>query len=247
MKKEDIEILEYKTVENDKEMDKIISLHQDIFVDSPLKNKLIYFVPNFRVYLKEIIEDSKHDFVFIAKLNNSIEAFIHFKLLNDTVFLNNICVSGNLQGSGVGKMLLKYGLDLLNQETFSFFSLDVFLSNSKALKWYEKLGLNVQSSREWKEITSRYNEEIRSKEVDFQKDLNGFESVFFKNDKVGTIVNDTLLLSNTENIEKLPLGSFKSVITNQDLPSYVEYELIATSLRMYMNLNDLWKGLKNEV
>lgn len=247
MKKEDIEILEYRTVENDEEMDKIISLHQDIFFDSPLEGKLIYFVSNFRFYLKEVIEASKSDFVFIAQLNNSIEAFIHFKLLNDTIFLNNICVSANLQGLGVGKKLLKYGLDLLNDETFSFFSLDVFLSNSKALKWYEKLGLKVQESHEWKTITSRYNDEKRFKDVAFQKDINGFESVFFKNGKVGTIINDTLLLSNTENIEKLPLGSFKSVITNQDLPSNVEYELLATSLRMNMNLNDLWKGLKNEV
>jgi hypothetical protein len=251
MKKEKIEILRYNKVDDN--IDKLIELNKLISKYNGVKlyNHLIYFDSNFPSYLEKIIEHSENDYIFTLMLNDNLEGFIHFKIINDTLFFNNFCMSENYVGKGFGKMFLKKSLSLMPLEYFKFFAKDVFMSNQPAFLWYKNLGLEVTKSTMWKQlspINSQKNMKI-SDEMIFEKDLNGFNSLFFKDNKIATIINNsTMLLHDLTSINQIPLNNYV-LITNQDT-EFLEkenFEIIdlETSVRMKCLIKTYLKNLFN--
>ena len=78
MTKENIQITRYETVDED--INSIISLHKLISKDSNLNEHLIYFDLNFKFYFKNIVKNKTTDEMYIIKINDVLEGFIHFKL-----------------------------------------------------------------------------------------------------------------------------------------------------------------------
>ncbi|MGK0413259.1 MAG: hypothetical protein ACJA1B_001461 [Polaribacter sp.] len=221
MKKEKIEILRYNKVDDN--LDKLIELNKLISKYNGVKlyNHLIYFDSNFPSYIKKVIEHSESDYIFTLLLNDNLEGFIHFKIINDTLFFNNFCMSENYQGKGFGKMFLIKSLNLMNLADFKYLAKDVFMSNQPAFLWYIKLGLEVTKSTMWKQLLliNRPKNNKLSDEMIFKKDLNGFNSLFFKENKIATIVNNsTMLLHDLTSINQMPLNNY-ILITNQDTES----------------------------
>jgi len=248
MTKEKIEILRYNKV--DENLAVLIELHKLISKNNKLNNHLIYYDTNFPSYFEKIVGDPRCNYIFTLKLNGNIEGVIHFKIFNDIIFLNNICLSKNCQGKGFGKIFLLESLNYLNKTDFKYFTLDVFMSNQPAYLWYIKLGLEVTKSTLWKQLSliNINNNEI-SDNMLFKKDLNGFNSLFFKDHKIATIINNsTMLLHDLSFINKIPLNDY-ILITNQDTQFLegLSYELIdlETSLRMESQLTTVLNKLKN--
>lgn len=244
MMNEEIKIQDYKHVDSDLELEQLVALHREIFIGSPLYGKLIYFDSNFPNYLKNIVNSSQRDFFFVARNENLIKGFAHFKIFDNSIFLNNICVSNDLRGKGIGGRLFKYGLDYYKQANIASFSLDVFSTNTSAIKWYEKMGLKIAETKDWKQIIPSFLEkELVRQKLKRDKDSNGFDSIFIYNEKVATVVNDTLIVSDANLIQYLTSLSFRSVITTQDVPKAIQYSRIARSFRMTADLNDLLKKI----
>ena len=179
MTKENIQITRYETVDED--INSIISLHKLISKDSNLNEHLIYFDSNFKFYFKNIVTNKTTDEIYIIKINDVLEGFIHFKLFENTLFLNNICLSNSCQGKGIGSFFLKYTLMLAYKKSLINFELDVFLSNNRAFKWSQSLGLKINKKAIWMKISKKKHQldYENSEDIYFSKDSNGFESIFF--------------------------------------------------------------------
>ena len=85
MKKEKIEILRYNKV--DKNLDELIRLTKLIskYNGVNLQQHLIFFDSNYPSYLGKVIENSDHDYLYTLMINDNLEGFIHFKIINDTL------------------------------------------------------------------------------------------------------------------------------------------------------------------
>ena len=234
--KETIEVFRYDKIDSD--YNSLIRLHQSISEFSGLYKHLIYFDPNFPVYFKNIIEQSPNDLITVIRINKKIAGFIHLKISEETVFLNNICLNTKNRGKGRGKLFLRESLDLLPQTHPKCFGLDVLLSNPGAVSWYRSLGLEIVSKSIWMELLSynlsNYN--LGANEIIFKKDDNCFSSVFVNDHKIGTIINKTtLLIHDLSYIDLIPLNNFENVITNQDIKDLNEtynFQQLETSARM---------------
>lgn len=216
MKKEKIEILRYNKV--DENLDKLIELTKLItkYNGVTLYNHLIFFDSNYSSYLTNVIEHSEIDYIFTLMINDNLEGFIHFKVIDDTLFFNNFCMSEDCRGKGLGKIFLIKCLNLMNLADFEYLAKDVFLSAQSAYLWYIKLDLKVTKSTMWRQLILLNRSDINCNEMVFKKDLNGFNSLFFNDLKIATIVNNTtMLLHDLTYIKQMPLNNY-ILITNQD-------------------------------
>lgn len=247
MKKEKIEILRYNKV--DENIAVLIELHKLISKNNMLNNHLIYYDTNFPSYFKKIVVDPTSNYIYTLMINANVEGVIHFKIFSDIVFLNNICLSEKYQGKGFGKIFLLESLNLLNKTDFKYFNLDVFLSNQTAFLWYKNFGLEVTKSTTWKQLSLINNTNDTSDEMVFKKDSNGFNSLFFNNVKIATIVNNTtMLIHDLTFINQMPLHKY-ILITNQDTV-FLEngnFEIIDldTSVRMICPIKTFLNNLIN--
>jgi ribosomal protein S18 acetylase RimI-like enzyme len=249
MRKEKIEIRRYNKV--DENLDKLIELNKLISKYNGVKlyNHLIYFDSNFLSYLEKVIEYSENDYIFTLMINDNLEGFIHFKVINETLFFNNFCMSENYQGKGFGKMFLIKSLNLMNLPDFNYLAKDVFMSNQPAFLWYIKLGLEVTKSTIWKKLSLINNNIDTIDEMTFKKDLNGFHSLFFNDVKIATIVNNTtMLIHDLTYINQMPLNNY-ILITNQDT-EFLEngnFEItdLETSVRMVCPMKTFLNNLLN--
>jgi ribosomal protein S18 acetylase RimI-like enzyme len=243
MTKENIQITRYETVDDD--LNSIIRLHKLISKDTNLNEHLIYFDTNFKFYFRNIITNKTTDEIYVIKIDDVLEGFIHFKLFENTLFLNNICLNNSCQGKGIGSFFLKHSLMLAYKESLINFELDVFLSNNKALKWYKKLGLKTIKKSIWMEINDNHqklNNET-STGIYYLKDGNGFESIFFKTNKIATIINNkTILIHDLNFIDKIPNQSYIHV-TNQDVNELIKKNYKCSELEISTRM----KGSLKEV
>ena len=249
MRKEKIEIRRYNKV--DENLDKLIELNKLISKYNGVKlyNHLIYFDSNFPSYLEKVIEYSEYDYIFTLMINDNLEGFIHFKIMNNTLFFNNFCMSENYQGKGFGKMFLIKSLNLMNLPDFNYLAKDVFMSNQPAFLWYIKLGLEVTKSTIWKKLSLINNNIDTIDEMTFKKDLNGFHSLFFNDVKIATIVNNTtMLIHDLTYINQMPLNNY-ILITNQDTEflgnGNFEITDLETSVRMVCPMKTFLNNLLN--
>jgi hypothetical protein len=249
MKKEKIEILRYNKV--DKNLDKLVELTKLITKYNGVKlyNYLIFFDSNYSSYLTNVIEYSKSDYIFTLMINDNLEGFIHFKVIDDTLFLNNFCISEDCRGKGLGKTFLIKCLNLMNLADFEYLAKDVFLSAQSAYLWYIKLDLKVTKSTMWKQLVLLNSSASNCNEMIFKKDINDFNSLYFNDVKIATIVNNTtMLLHDLTYINQMPLNNY-ILITNQDT-EFLEnenFEIIDldTSVRMVCPMKTFFNKLIN--
>src|SRR5690606_14627134 len=98
-----------------------------------------------------------------------------------------------LRGNGMGTDILEEILNMsfIKENSFVNMELDVLQSNIRAVKWYEKLGLNQGSTHIWY-VVEKQN---KTKKLDFKVDYdpNCFKSIFLNNAKVATIINNSYI------------------------------------------------------
>ncbi|MDO6657812.1 GNAT family N-acetyltransferase [Anaerobacillus sp. 1_MG-2023] len=88
--------------------------------------------------------------VFVgAYQNKHLIGYAEWRILKDTLFLNNIYVSFAQRGLGIGAKLLQYGVTEFLNDSTRFFSLDVFEDNNNAMLWYKRLGLEKVGTAYW--------------------------------------------------------------------------------------------------
>ena len=104
--------------------------------------------------LQAIVKDDKTPVFVCVDNNDSVlgHAFcIHKQVIGDsvltdikTLYIDDICVDEVCRGKSVGKTLYNYVIDYAKEQGFYNVTLNVWMCNSGALKFYEAMGLKPQ-------------------------------------------------------------------------------------------------------
>ena len=103
--------------------------------------------------LKDIIADDRRP-VFAAERDGTVVGYafcVHQQYLNDnnltdikTLYIDDLCVDETMRGSHIGRALYDYVLNYAREHAYYNVTLNVWAGNTNALKFYEKLGMNIQ-------------------------------------------------------------------------------------------------------
>ncbi|HDD44323.1 MAG TPA: ribosomal-protein-alanine N-acetyltransferase [Candidatus Desulfofervidus auxilii] len=110
--------------------------------------KACFFTP----WSKEAFyEELKHDYsyLWIAKNTNTQEigGFICFWIIWGEMHILNLAVKPELQGKGIGSLLLKRTLEFAEKNEVEWIRLEVRSSNLKAISFYKKFGFKKIGKR----------------------------------------------------------------------------------------------------
>lgn len=213
-----------------------------------LRPYLIYSDPNYYYFLTQIVNKQLGNFFYIAKDSLQVLGFVHLKVDNENLFLNNIAICENQRKMGLGRKLLDFAIkDLLTYYNLAFFSLDVFNSNQKALNWYERMGLRITNQKYWYDATNLFissdqRENVLTAQFERLRDENGFEGIYVNNSRLATIIDNTTLIFRDfkgvnflSKILSTKLFNKYCLITDQAMP----LGLIDTSLRLSVEMENL--------
>lgn len=85
---------------------------------------------------------------FVAKNDEGkVIGYISYYLVRDEGFLGNLAVTESERGKGYGKALLEKALETAEDSGAVFLSLEVRMSNSKAISIYENAGFEMEGVR----------------------------------------------------------------------------------------------------
>lgn len=97
-----------------------------------------------KLYNLESLLNSEYDKIFGYFEDNVLRAFIHVRVLYETVEIINIVVGPLYRRKGIATLLLKY---IMNIKEIKEILLEVNINNEVAIKTYEKNGFKVISER----------------------------------------------------------------------------------------------------
>ena len=138
----------YKWLDS-KDMKQVVELHRKTFSIEQLR-QTIYFSPTVCYYLENIVSYphlQKFNYFFGAWLKNKLIAYAHYKIIKDSLHLNNIVVDPIYQGYGIGRHLIDEWFNKAQETKVRQITLDVTESNRKAYEWYLRLGLKALSKK----------------------------------------------------------------------------------------------------
>lgn len=107
----------------------LINVNIEGYVNKIFTNANLIFIQNEGVLI-----------AFIAYYDNDPE--------NITAYLTMLAVSENVQGTGIGTILLKASIEDLKRKGFKNYKLEVKRQNIKATKFYESFGFKVLDENE---------------------------------------------------------------------------------------------------
>ncbi|MDO8459536.1 MAG: GNAT family N-acetyltransferase [Nanoarchaeota archaeon] len=121
-----------------KDLEKIAEIFKKEFSDIPYKEKWTE-----KQALERIKCYYKNSFIFCAKIKNKILGFVIFETYDwydgKRACINEIVVSKESQGKGIGKALIKYSEDYLKNEGVKDISLTAS-TKAKSFLLYKKIG-----------------------------------------------------------------------------------------------------------
>lgn len=122
-------------------------------MDKDIFSLTIFSSKGYEAYLENLLtipEEHRRVKLFGAFVGDQLAGYTEWRILENSLFLNNIYVFPEFQGLGLGKSLLEeHGNTLMEEYRKSSISLDVFKNNEKAVRWYEKVGFVKQESINW--------------------------------------------------------------------------------------------------
>jgi dTDP-4-amino-4,6-dideoxy-D-galactose acyltransferase len=123
-----------------------ISGHQSRFkLDQHFEEGKFYDL--YRIWLKNSLNKSISDFVFISKELNEIRGFITLKKGLNTGKIGLFAVSNKFQGKGIGKLLLNSVLDECFKNNLKFLEVETQFSNLQAKNFYIKNNMKINLSQ----------------------------------------------------------------------------------------------------
>lgn len=83
-------------------------------------------------------KQNEFSYILLLKDNEEIIGYIDFWILFERATINKICIKKDKEGNGCGSYLLNEALKIVDSENCLSTSLEVRVSNTKAIKLYEK-------------------------------------------------------------------------------------------------------------
>lgn len=223
----------------------LVLMHQEIFEDTELYGKLIYFDMAFSNYFRSVLKNKDH-YVYGIFAENTIQGFIHFRKFDNVLFLNNIFLSKYIRGNGIGTYVLNKVLNMpfVSENNFKQLTLDVLESNPRAKKWYEKIGFIQESIEPWyyvKKSIPKINTDLK-----LIYDDNQFKSLYLNNVKVATVINEScIIIHNFEALDFLSELPFIFKTKENYIVNGVQFSKFDSSIRMTSEITAVLKNTNN--
>lgn len=169
-----------------------------------LSSYFIYREPEYLQYFTKLINNST-EAVFYAEKPDTAEIIgaAHFKLKDDSIWLNNISIDAKYRSHDIGFYLLEEALkELIENNNAQRFELDVFETNKENFSLYLRLGMEISEYSYWYDITSYCADETTGAADAFSyepplraaADHNGFKQLYSGEQHLGTLINGTHLI-----------------------------------------------------
>ncbi|MCJ8152372.1 GNAT family N-acetyltransferase [Chryseobacterium sp. SSA4.19] len=237
-----------KKLHDDSQLDSLVRMHREIFLNTALQDKLIYFDENFREYFRKVLL-YENQYIFGIFFDCEINGFLHFKKYENSLFLNNIFIDEKIRGKGTGTSVLNKILHqpFIGEEGFEFLELDVLESNPNAKRWYDKLGLFEINKDTWYLVNQISINKTINPNFEIAVDDNNFNSVFYNNKKVATIINDSYIIAHDKialkyTAQKNILYKGRDLVSSKD--EYMQYSEIDSSIRMKGKISQITNTLQ---
>ncbi|MCX8159644.1 MAG: ribosomal protein S18-alanine N-acetyltransferase [Candidatus Saccharicenans sp.] len=91
--------------------------------------------------------------VVVHREQKRVAGYVIYWQIGDEAQVNNVAIHPDFQGQGLGELAMRHVLDRLKENGVHFVSLEVRVSNHRALSLYRKLGFSILGVR--KEYYSR--------------------------------------------------------------------------------------------
>ncbi|MGZ9583857.1 GNAT family N-acetyltransferase [Paenibacillus marinisediminis] len=114
-----------------------------------------YFITScigYERYVRNLLEEKQEhrNTWFIGIMNEGLLAgYAEWRLIDDILHLNQLLIHPIYRGKGIGKILMLWGTSYAKERHLPGLSLDVFVSNARALSWYERLGFVPREKTAW--------------------------------------------------------------------------------------------------
>ncbi len=83
----------------------------------------------------------------VAELDGKVVGYLFARVVHDTMDINNICVSREFRGRGIGRRLLRECLDIAQKKEVRTVFLEVRRSNRPAINLYRSFGFSYVATR----------------------------------------------------------------------------------------------------
>jgi ribosomal protein S18 acetylase RimI-like enzyme len=99
-----------------------------------------------------LIQDYNKTPIFVAEADGVVVGYAFCQVIREsdnsrvqnTLYIDDLCVDENLRGCHVGSDLLNFVVNYAKENNFYNITLNVWVLNEKALKFYEKHGMHIQ-------------------------------------------------------------------------------------------------------
>ncbi len=115
---------------SEEDLDQVVLLEKELFGDDSWDKET--FV--------EQINNNPYASIYIFEDNHKIVGYVDLWIAYENADLANIGVSKQYQGKGIGSQLMEFCERIVNQNKCENYSLEVRVSNLKAIHLYEKFG-----------------------------------------------------------------------------------------------------------
>lgn len=121
---------------------KIVALHKSVYTIDQLRHT-IFYSPRVARYIMALLScqhlQNEHYF-WGAWAKDRLIGYSHYRVLENTLHLNQIVVDPGYQGQGIGSRFIQTWKELAKDLRIYHLSLDVDESNKTAFDWYLRLG-----------------------------------------------------------------------------------------------------------
>lgn len=240
MKKE----ISINRISSDEFLSDIVEMHKNIFINNKLYNKMIYYDNNFTAYFRTLLSNSNH-FIYGIYKRDTILGFVHFRVINQSAFLNNIFISEKLRGEGVASKAIMLALNQMISRlvNLKYVELDVFESNRFVRQWYNRLGLIEQNKTRWFLITDNSKIDLTDDSPIRKKDDNGFDSIFLENSKIATVIKNSYIVAHDRRAllykTSKPFIIIDTIEGFESIKSFINLQLMETSVRLKGSIEDV--------
>ena len=216
--------------------------------DSETAKFFIYQDPNYKNYLSSTLGGLQDVIYIVLSSREELMGFAQVRLIQSTVFLNNIIIKPEFRGSNIATSLLAYMISSTeSSQHIQTFALDVFEKNTAVLKWYMRLGMTINGVKYWYNLMDQYRKcaaDTGSSDILLKEDNSGFIQIFAGNKKIGTLIDGKTVVMRSEADTKL-LTSLKRhfesnlkglcLVTEQEL----SYPVIDRSYHLQVEVDKL--------
>lgn len=118
------------------DVDRIVELEKQLFTSAWSKEDFIYE-----------LTINPYGCYFVVDIDNQVQGYVGIWLMGDQSQITTLGIDKQFQGQGLSKKLMEYVIDITNELKYPRITLEVRVSNNKAISLYQQYGFKQVALR----------------------------------------------------------------------------------------------------